>query len=243
MIRASDTVALAVALGVGLGVSGRTRQAEPDLVGVWNLKTGDQSEGLSGRVPTSLLRVELVDGALEGQLTSIRDRFVPVDDFRVKGAAISFAFGAYEYTLELDGDLMTGTVVSPFGTEPVTGRRQVDLTYGSPEEFRTARQGTIGHRLELAPPDDEPDPAAWVLSRVQAPMDLAIIFNRSWGGQNSAVTFVNAEDFEEELRALAGQPVEITAVWEGEVLRLESIESIDPDKPALPVCPRTDPNC
>ncbi len=214
--------ALVFALNLGIVVSGCSQEAEPDPVGVWNLKSGD-SQASTGRIPTSLLQVEEVDGEIEAQLTSIRDRFLPVDDFLVEGATMSFAFGAYEYDLEIDGDLVTGTVVSPRGTEPVSGRRQVEtLMYNRPEEFRTSRGGVIGHRVELAPPDDEPDPAAWVLSRVQAPKDLAlIVFLRN---HTTAVAFINAEDFEEELRTHAGQQVEITAVWEGEELRLESIE-------------------
>ncbi len=217
--------ALALGLSVGILVSGCSREAEPDPVGLWNLKFG-ASQASTGRIPTSLLRVEEVDGEIEAQLTSIRDRFLPVDDLRVEGATMSFAYGAYEYDLEIDGDLMTGTVVSPRGTEPVSGRRQVEtMMYNRPEEFRTSRGGVIGHRVELAPPDDEPDPTAWVLSRVQAPRDLAfIVFLRN---HTTAVAFVNAEDFEEELRAHAGQRVEITAVWVGEELRLETIEAAE----------------
>ncbi len=214
--------ALLLALSLGVSGAGCSREPAPDPVGVWNLKFGDQSQASTGRIPTSLLQVEEVDGELEAQLTSIRDRFLPVDEFVVEGTAMSFAFGAYEYDLEFDGDLITGTVVSPRGTEQVNGRRQVEtMMYNRPEEFRTSRDGVIGHRVDLAPPDDEADPAGWVLSRVQAPKDLAlIVFLRNY---KTAVPFVNAEDFEEQLRAHAGQHVDITAVWEGEELRLESI--------------------
>ena len=229
-VRPPIGLAGAVLLTLGLGVSGAGfgQQADPDPVGIWDLKFGDQSQASTGRIPTSLLKVERVDGELEAQLTSIRDRFLPVDDLRVEGAAMSFAFGAYEYVLEFDGDLMTGSVVSPRGTEQVNGRRQAEtLMYNRPEEFRTSRDGVIGHRVDLAPPEDEPDPAAWVLSRVQAPEDLAlIVFLRNY---RTAVRFVNAADFEEELRAHAGQRVDITAIWEGEELRLESIEAAAPE--------------
>ncbi len=217
-----------LALGFLIPVSGCSTEAAPDPVGVWNLKFGDQSQASTGRIPTSLLKVEEVDGALVAELTSIRDRFLPVDDFLVEGNTVSFAFGAYAYDLVIDGDLMAGSVVSPRGTEQVNGRRQVEtLMYNRPEEFRTSRDGVIGHRVDLAPPDDEPDPAAWVLSRVQSPRDLAfIVFLRNY---RTAVPFVNAADFEEQLRAHAGQRVDITAVWEGEELRLERIAPAAPE--------------
>ena len=217
---------LGLAAAVALGVSACSPAAEPDPgpVGLWNLKFGDQTRMSTGRIPTSLLRVEEVDGELEAQLTSIRDTFLPVEDLRVDGAAMSFYFGAYEYNLEFDGDRVIGTVVSPLGNQKVNGRRQGEtMMYDSPEEFRTTREGVIGHRVDLAPPEDEQDPSAWVLSRVQNPEDLAliIILRR----HKAAVSFINAEEFEEQLRAHAGQRVEITAVWEGEMLRLESIEA------------------
>ena len=46
-------------------------------------------------------------------------------------------FGAYEYTLSLDGDRVTGTVVSPLGEFEIVGNRQdTGLLYvGEPEEF------------------------------------------------------------------------------------------------------------
>ena len=215
---------LVLALSLGVGVFACSGEVTSGPVGVWNLKFGNQSQASTGRIPTSLLRVEEVDGELEAQLTSIRDRFLPVDDFYVEGSTVSFAFGAYEYDLEFDGDLMTGTVVSPRGTESVNGRRQVEtLMYNHPEEFRTVRDGVIGHRVDLAPPESEPDPAAWVLSRVQTPEDLALIVFLS--NYRTAVPFVNAANFEEELRAHAGQQVDITGVWEGEEIRLESIKA------------------
>ena len=173
-----------------------------------------------------LLRLEEIDGEFEGELTSIRDTFLPVDGLRVAGGEMSFGFGAYEYTLELDGDRVTGTVVSPLGTQEVSGSRQDGtLMYDRPEEFRTQREGVIGHRIELAPPEEEQDPAAWVLGRVQSPEDLALIVFLS--NHKVAVSFVNAEDFEMQLRAHAGQRVKITAVWEADKLRLESIEAAD----------------
>ena len=171
-----------------------------------------------------LLRLEEIDGEIDGELTSVRDTFLPLDGLRVDGATMSFGFGAYEYDLELVGDRMTGTVVSPLGTQQVSGFRQVDsLMYNRPEEFRTSRQGVIGHRVELAPPEGEPDPAAWVLSRVQDPEDLALIVLLR--NHANVIGFVNAGDFEEKLRAHAGRQVEITAIWAGEQLRLERIEA------------------
>ncbi len=221
-----DSRALAVATGLtlGLGIAACIQAAEPDPVGLWNLKFGEQSQRATGRIRTVLLRLEEVGGEIDGQLTSVRDTFLPIDGLRVDGAAISFGFGAYDYDLELDGDRVSGTVVSPLGTQQVSGFRQGEtLMYNRPEEFRTSRQGVIGHRVELVPPEDEPDPAAWVLGRVQAPEDLALIV--ALRNHKAVIGFVNAGDFEEELRAHAGQQVEITAVWVGEELRLEHIES------------------
>lgn len=206
-------------LGLGAGCS---PVVEQDPIGIWNLKFGEQSQRATGRIRTVLLRMDELGGELEARLTSVRDTFLPVDRLRVEGAAVSFGFGAYEYELELDGDLVNGTVVSPLGTQEITGFRQGGtLMYNVPEEFKTSRQGVIGHRVELAPPEDELDPAAWVLGRIHAPDDLALIVQLR--DHTTVVSFVNAEDFDEELRAHAGQQVEITAVWVGEQLRLERI--------------------
>ena len=220
-----DSRAFAVATGLtlGLGIAGCVQAAEPDPVGLWNLKFGEQSQRATGRIRTVLLRLEEVGGEIDGHLTSVRDTFLPIDGLRVDGAAISFGFGAYDYDLELDGDRVSGTVVSPLGTQQVSGFRQGEtLMYNRPEEFRTSRQGVIGHRVERVPPEGEPDPAAWVLGRVQAPEDLALIV--ALRNHKAVIGFVNAGDFEEELKAHAGQQVEITAVWVGEELRLEHIE-------------------
>ena len=211
--------AMGLVLGLGAGCA---PVAEQDPIGIWNLKFGEQSQRATGRIRTVLLRMDELGGELEAQLTSVRDTFLPVDRLRVEGAVVSFGFGAYEYDLELDGDLVSGTVVSPLGTQEIIGFRQGGtLMYNVPEEFRTSRQGVIGHRVELASPEDEPDPAAWVLGRVLVPEDLAlIVFLRN---HTTVISFVNAGDFETELRAYAGQRVEITAVWVGEQLRLERI--------------------
>ncbi len=208
-----------LAMGIGAGCA---PVAQQDPVGIWNLKFGEQSQRATGRIRTVLLRLEESDGALDGQLTTVRDTFLPVDGLRRDGAGISFGFGAYEYDLEIDGDQLSGTVVSPLGSQKVNGFRQGEgLLYNRPEEFRTSRQGLIGHRVELAPPENEADAAAWVLSRVQAAEDLALIVPLR--NHTAVIGFVNAEDFEEELRAHAGRQVEVTAVWVGEQLRLERI--------------------
>lgn len=219
----SHARARALAIGLTLGLAVACAPAtEQDPVGVWNLKFGEQSQRATGRIRTVLLRMDELDGALEAQLTTVRDTFLPVDALRVRGASVSFGFGAYEYDLELDGDRVSGTVASPLGTQQVSGFRQGGtLMYNVPEEFRTSRQGVIGHRVDHVPPEDEPDPAAWVLDRVQAPEDLAFIV--ALQNHKSVIGFVNARDFEDQLRAHAGQQVEITAVWVGEELRLERI--------------------
>ncbi len=220
-------LAIGFALAIGTGV-GCAPVVEQDPVGIWNLKFGEQSQRATGRIRTVLLRLEESDGSLNGELTTVRDTFLPVDGLRLDGADISFGFGAYDYDLELDGDLLSGTVVSPLGTQEVNGFRQGgSLMYNRPEEFRTSRQGLIGHRVELAPSEDEPDPAAWVLRRVQAAGDLALIVQLR--NHTTVIGFVNAGDFEEELRAHAGQQVEVTAVWVGEQLRLERIAAAHGD--------------
>ena len=181
----------------------------------------------SGAGRTVLLKVEEADGELRAQMTSISDSLMEVDDFRSDDGTMFVEFGAYEYTLSLDGDRVTGTVVSPLGEFEIVGNRQdTGLLYvGEPEEFYTVHPGVVGHRTELAPPEDAEAPAAWVRERVQSAEDLALISDL--GG--IALEFTNPAEFEEELLGYAGQEVRVSGTWRGEKIEIDTIELVPPE--------------
>ncbi len=202
-----------------------TAWAQSDPVGVWNVRSRDMTDRATGGVRVVLLRVQRTDGRLGADITSIRNTFLPVDEFRYENGTMRVVFGSYEYTLRVEGDELTGTLVSPLGRQEVEGVRQRrNLTYvgDQAEEFRTTRPGVIGHRTLLEPPASEADPARWVRSRIESVEDLALIVGRR---AKVAIPFTNAEQFAEELLRHAGQPVTIVGVWVGEGLQIERIEA------------------
>lgn len=203
--------------------SGQADRADP--TGIWNLQMRSLAERAVGGVQHELLRVREVDGELRAEITAPNDRFLPVQEFRYGDGRMAVRFGVYEYTLEIDGDRVTGRMTSPVDTLEVTGARQESRLYGGdePEEWVTTRTGVLGHRTEGAPPEDEPDPAAWVRSRVGSVRDLALIV------RGNVVTFTNPASFEDLLMAHAGRRVSVRARWVGEQLRIESIEP-DPEE-------------
>jgi len=215
---------LAVLLAVGAGVLPPEVGAQPGPVGVWNIRSRDMTDRATGGVRAVLLRVQDLGGRLDAEITSVINTFTPVDEFRHDGATMLVVYGSYEYTLRIDGDALTGTLVSPLGTQEVEGLRQHEtLMYvgDEPAEFRTARPGVLGHVTLLDPPRDEPDPAGWVRSRIGTVDDVALIVGRR---AKVAIPFTNAGDFADELLLHAGRPVTVVGVWVGGALRIESIE-------------------
>ncbi len=223
--RSGAGVALA-GLGAAALVAGAcSGSASVDPTGMWNLKSGDLTNRATGGIRTVLLRVQEVDGELQAEITSIGGVFLPAQRFDYDDGVMSVKSGAYEYTLDIDGDDIGGTVVSPLGERQIVGFRQYDtLLYvgDEPEEYHFTRTGIIGHRTDLQPPDDHPDPAGWVIGRVDSPQDLALIVGRR---HRLAVEFTNAEEFEAELRAHAGQRVAVRGVWVGERIRIEAVDT------------------
>ncbi len=230
---------LTIIVVVGGGACTGSMQPERDPVGTWNLKSSEipgrrlggetmpVAKPSSGAGKTVLLKVEEAEGELRAQMTSISDSLLEVDAFRVEDGTMFVEFGAYEYTLSLDGDRVTGNVVSPLGEFVIEGTRQdTGLLYvGEPEEFYTNHPGVVGHRTELAPPEDAEDPAAWVRERVQSAEDLALISDL--GG--IALEFTNPGEFEEELLGYAGQEVEVSGTWRGEKIEIDTIELLPPE--------------
>jgi hypothetical protein len=213
-------------------------EPEPDPVGTWNLKSSEvPGQRLGGTMPpaplssgagkTVVLKVEEADGELRAQMTSVADSLLEVDEFRLEDGTMFVEFGAYEYTLSLDGDRVTGTVVSPLGEFEIAGNRQdTGLLYvGEPEEFYTSHPGVVGHRTELAPPEDVEDPAAWVRERVQSAEDLVLITDLG----RIAIEFTNTAAFEEELLGYAGQEVRVSGTWRGEKIEIDTIELALPE--------------
>lgn len=194
-----------------------------DPVGIWNLEMRNLSERATGGVQHELLKIEEVDGELRAEMTAPNDRFLPVQDFAYRDGRMDVRFAVYEYTLEIEGDRVTGRMTSPVDTLDVTGARQESRLYSGdePEDWVTTRTGILGHRTELAPPEDETDPKRWVESRIDSPDDLALIV------RGHAVPFTNAEQFEDELLSYAGQRVDVRVRWIGERLRIEGIDPAD----------------
>jgi hypothetical protein len=225
MPRFRATTALAALCAVGaVLLPAAPVEAQADAEGVWNIRSRDMTDRATGGVRVVLLRVRNAGGGLAAEITSIRNTFLPVDALSYDRGTLRVVHGSYEYTLQIDGDELTGTLVSPLGTQDVQGIRQHEtLTYvgDEPEEFRATRPGVLGHRTLLDPPDGERDPAAWVRSRIDSVGDLALVVGRR---AKVAVAFTNAEDFADELLSLAGGPVTVVGVWVGERLRIERIE-------------------
>jgi hypothetical protein len=182
----------------------------------------------TGGVRVVLLRVDRADRGYDAEITSIRNTFTPVDEFTYDRGTMHVLFGAYEYTLRVDGEDLTGTVTSPLGTQQAEGFRQHrTLMYvgDEPAEFHTVRSGWLGDRNGQLPPEGEPDRAGWMRSRIGSVEDLALLAGNR---VRVPVLFTNARDFESRLLALAGTRVTLRATWVGERLRLESVEPVTP---------------
>jgi hypothetical protein len=202
----------------------RAAEAQADPVGVWNIRSRDMTDRATGGVRVVLLRVREASGQLAAEITSIRNTFTPVEELAYEGSTMRVVYGSYEYRLSIDGDALTGMLVSPLGTQEVEGVRQRGtLTYvgDEPDPFQTTRAGVIGHRTLLEPPPEEPDPAGWVRSRVESVGDLALVVGRR---AKVAIRFTNAEAFADDLLRHASQPVTVVGVWVGERLRIERLE-------------------
>src|SRR5688572_21850880 len=114
------------AAGAALAFAGAELEAQSRPEGVWNIRSHDMTDRATGGVRVVLLQVRDESGTLAAYITSIRNTFMPVDEFSYRGRTMRVVFGSYEYTLRLDGDELTGTVVSPLGTQDVEGIRQYE---------------------------------------------------------------------------------------------------------------------
>jgi hypothetical protein len=182
----------------------------------------------TGGVRVVLLRVAPAERGFDAEITSIRNTFMPVEEFSYDGGEMRVVFGSYEYRLRVDGEELSGTLVSPLGTQPVEGMRQHrTLMYigDEPAEFHTIRPGILGNSSGLVPPNDEPDPRGWMRSRIASVDDVALVVGNR---VRVPVQFTNARDFERQLLELAGTRVTVRATWVGERLELESIEAATP---------------
>jgi hypothetical protein len=212
---------------VALAAAG-TVEAQSSPVGVWNIQSNDMTDRATGGVRVVLLRVEQQGRDLAAEITSIRNTFMPVDEIRYDDGTMHVSYGSYEYTLRVDGDRLTGTMTSPLGTQEVEGQRQHrTLMYVGDEgiEFRTRRTGVLGLAADNSgPATDDPNPKAWVTSRMTSVDDLALLNGRA----RVPVRFANAQDFEAQLRDLAGSRVTVVGTWVGEKILIESIEVAAP---------------
>ncbi len=211
-------------LSMGLGVAcspGSASAQALDPTGTWNLETRNLAERATGGVRNVLLRIEGSGDGYRAQMTSPRNTFLDVQDFRYEENTITVQFGAYRYTLTLEDDRLTGTMASPADTLAVSGRRQEGTMYAGdiPAEYVATRMGMLGHRVHLSPPEGDADPGGWVRNRMESVEDFALIL------RGIPVSFTNAEAFESELTALAGQRVRVTGAWAGERYRIDEIEA------------------
>jgi hypothetical protein len=212
---------------VALAAAGAV-EAQSSPVGVWNIQSNDMTDRATGGVRVVLLRVEQQGRDLAAEITSIRNTFMPVDEIRYDDGTMHVSYGSYEYTLRVDGDRLTGTMTSPLGTQEVEGQRQHrTLMYVGDEgiEFRTRRTGVLGLAADNSgPATDDPNPKAWVTSRMTSVDDLALLNGRA----RVPVRFANARDFEAQLRDMAGSRVTVVGTWVGEKILIESIEVAAP---------------
>lgn len=211
-------------LSMGLGVAcspGSASAQALDPMGTWNLETRNLAERATGGVRNVLLRIEGSGDGYRARMTSPRNTFLDVQDFRYEEGTITVQFGAYRYTLVLEDDRLMGTMASPVDTLAVTGRRQEGTMYAGdmPAEYVATRSGVLGHRVHLSPPEGEADPGDWVRSRMESVEDFALVL------RGIPISFANAEAFESELTALAGQRVRVTGAWVGERYRIDEIEA------------------
>jgi hypothetical protein len=192
-----------------------------DPVGIWNLriKVGNIGEGIR----TVIVRVERKDGGLTAQATGVTAEFREVEELTFANGTLHFFAGAYEYSLAVTGDSLTGTVKSPAGTQTVAGTRQKTVGYDGdvPEVLRKTWTGVVGHRVDGVPPKDT-DAVAWLTARVKSPDDLVIWQRRI------AVGFVNAEVHRAALLAQAGRTVTIDGAWRRDRIEIAAVTPTPP---------------
>ncbi len=189
-------------------------------VGIWNLQTRNLTQRATGGVRNVLLRIDESEGELRAQVTSPRNYFMDVTGFRFDGRRMVVQYGSYEYDLELEGDGLDGTMTSPVASVRVIGTRQEGLMYGgdAPARYVATRTGSLGHVTKLLPPDGEANPGEWVRSRLESIDDVALVL------RGIPVSFVNPDEFEQQLRVFAGQRVAVTGEWVGVRYRIHEIE-------------------
>ena len=208
-----------------LGVVACTASVTPEQtpVGTWNLTAGDVTGRAIGGQKKVILKVEETDAGFHVQMTSVANTLIDVDEFRFEYGTMAIENGAYSYTLSIEDDRLSGTVVSPFGEIPVSGQRQhTGLIYvGEPETFYTRRTGTVGHRTAMDPPEEVEDPATWVRERLESAEDLALIVGQR---DRLVIQFSNVKAFEAQLLEYAGREVLVKGTWVGDKVEIDTIE-------------------
>jgi len=222
----SMRLASAALLGLFLTASGV--EAQRNVVGIWNLQTRNVAMRATGGVRNVLLKIEdSGGGALQARmLTPLRNQFLDVSDLEVDGNDMVLHFGSYVYDLEVRGDEVTGTVVSPIDTLLVDGKRQQGLMYvgDEPPPYVMTRTGPLGLIDGRVAPEDAADPGEWVRSRADTVDDLAMVL------RGIPVGFSNADEFEDELMELAGRRVDVLGEWVGERYRIHEIALAGPPR-------------
>ena len=212
---------------LGLLLAAGAAEAQADVAGIWNLQTRNVAMRATGGVRNVLLRVEESGGALQAEmLTPLRNQFLDVAELELDGNSLVLHFGSYVYDLEIQGDRVAGTVVSPVDTLLVEGNRQEGLMYVGdfPPPYVMTRTGPLGLRDGRVAPEGEADPGAWVRSRAESVYDLAMVL------RGIPVTFTNTADFEDELMDLAGRRVDVLGEWLGTQYLIHEIALAGPPR-------------
>lgn len=208
---------------LALGVTGASALAQAaDPVGIWNLriKVGNIGEGFR----TVLVRVERQAARLVAHATGVTADLREVEDLSFSNGTLHFFTGAYEYSLQVRADTVTGTVTSPAGRQDVTGTRQTTLGYDGdvPDVLRKTWTGVVGHRVDGVPPPG--DAVAWLTARIASPADLVIWQRRV------AVGFTNAETHRATLVAQAGRTVVVDGAWRTDKIEITAVRPAPPPK-------------
>jgi hypothetical protein len=209
-----------LAAGVALACSGVVAAAQ-EPAGLWNLKIRPDSQGPPVR--TVLLKVEQADGKLRAQVSGLRNDLRPADKVAFESGSLVVEYGAYTYTLKLEGDELHGTVTSPTGTQHVDGARQKTLSfYGdAPPPLTKEWTGVLVPRSG-PPPQGEADPVSWVKARAARAEDLVL-----WA-RRTPIEFTNASAFADVLMQQAGRTVTIAGTWKTDRIEIDQIKPAPP---------------
>jgi|GEM_PF-1855716 hypothetical protein len=177
----------------------RSVQADQGPAGNWSVKVkvGHVGEGIR----TVILKINKTgDQKYDIKMSKMSGKLDDVDESEVKSENELFiVMGSYEYTLQFDGDMVKGTVVSPAGKQNVTGHRQESARILGDEvdPLRRSWRGIIEKR----------DGTLMMVSR-----------------RGFDTFFTNVEEFETDLTKNEGLEVVVTGWWIKTKIKIQKLE-------------------